>query len=37
MITKDFIWAKTFRVCGMNFLRWEKSIRDHGDYLGRPM
>jgi hypothetical protein len=37
MITKSFISRKTFRVNGMNFLRQEKNIRDHGDELGRPV
>jgi hypothetical protein len=29
MITKDFVLAKTFRAYSTNFLRQEKSFRDH--------
>ena len=29
MIAKTFLLAKTFRVYGTNFLRQEKSLRDH--------
>jgi hypothetical protein len=36
MITKVFFIAKTFRAYGENFLRQEKSIRDHGGEAGRP-
>jgi hypothetical protein len=30
MITKTFFMAKTFRAQSTNYLRYEKSIRDHG-------
>jgi len=36
MIAKTFIIAKTFRAHGTNSLPQEKSLRDHGDALGRP-
>jgi hypothetical protein len=36
MIVKDFIIAKTFRSYSANFLRQDKSPRDHGDGLGNP-
>jgi hypothetical protein len=31
---KTFLLAKTFRAPGTNFLRQEKSFRDHGDAAG---
>jgi hypothetical protein len=34
VIVKDFITAKTFRAYSTNFLRQEKSFRDHGGELG---
>jgi hypothetical protein len=37
MIAKVFFIAKTFRAQSTNYLRQQKSIRDHGDELGRPM
>jgi hypothetical protein len=37
MIAKTFFIAKTFRAYGTNFLRQEKSLRDHGGEVGRPM
>jgi hypothetical protein len=37
MIVKTFIIAKTFRSPSANFLRQEKSLRDHGDALGCPV
>jgi hypothetical protein len=37
MIAKTFLTAKTFRAYGTNFLRQEKSFRDHGGAPGRPM
>jgi hypothetical protein len=37
MIAKTFLLAKTFRAYGTNFLRQEKSIRDHGDEQGGPV
>jgi hypothetical protein len=37
MIAKLFIIAKTFRSPSANFLRQEKSLRDHGDVPGGPV
>jgi len=37
MIAKTFVIAKTFRAHSANFLRQEKSIRDHGDALGQSL
>jgi hypothetical protein len=37
VIAKTFLSAKTFRAYGTNFFRQEKSFRDHGGALGRPM
>jgi hypothetical protein len=37
MIAKDFIITKDFRAYSANFLRQEKSIRDHGGELGRAL
>jgi hypothetical protein len=37
VIAKTFLSAKTFRAYGTNFLRQEKSFRDHSRVLGRPM
>jgi hypothetical protein len=34
MIVNDFIIMKDFRAYGTNFLRQEKSFRDHGGELG---
>jgi len=34
VIAKTFLSAKTFRAPGTNFLRQEKSLRDHGDAAG---
>ena len=37
MIAKIFFIAKTFRAQSTNYLRQEKSLRDHGGELGRPL
>jgi hypothetical protein len=37
MIAKDFFIAKDFRTYAMNFLRQEKSLRDHGGSPRHPM
>jgi hypothetical protein len=36
VIAKTFLSTKTFRAPGTNFLRQEKSLRDHGDAAGPP-
>jgi hypothetical protein len=37
MIAKIFFIAKIFRAQSANYLRQEKSLRDHGGELGRPV
>jgi hypothetical protein len=37
VITKHFLSTKPFRAYGMKRLRHKKSIRDHGDELGRQV
>jgi hypothetical protein len=37
MIAKIFLMAKTFRAQSTNYLRRQKSIRYHGDELGRQL